>query len=155
VVPGVLADAEDRHDVGVVQPAGGLGLAAEAVQPRLRRPQQHLQGDAPAERQLLGLVDDAHAAAADLAHQPVVAEHRRDSWLAGRRRAFEVFQEEGGGEDLADGVGPLRVAEGVLGDGRPFAAADAGDELVGQQLDRVAVRLGVVHWAAPSHGSRT
>ena len=27
--PLVLADAEDRHDVGVVQPAGGLGLAAE------------------------------------------------------------------------------------------------------------------------------
>ena len=26
----VLADAEDRHDVGVVQPGGGLGLAVEA-----------------------------------------------------------------------------------------------------------------------------
>src|SRR5438445_228693 len=48
-----LADAEDRHDVRVVQPGHRPRLAAEALQvgggpPALRR--QHLQGDVPAER---------------------------------------------------------------------------------------------------------
>ena len=34
--PLVLADPEDRHDVGVMQPAGGFRLAAEAGQVSLR-----------------------------------------------------------------------------------------------------------------------
>jgi hypothetical protein len=62
-----LADAEDGHDVAVVQPRRRLRLAAEALRvtgmgPRVRR--QDFQGDAAAERDLLGFVDDAHAAAA-------------------------------------------------------------------------------------------
>ena len=83
----VLADVEDRHDVGVMHPRRGLRLALKADLRRgvaRARPGQHLEGDAPAQGLLLGLVDDAHAAAADLAQDAVVAD-----LLAGacRRRA--------------------------------------------------------------------
>src|SRR5579884_3703069 len=65
----VLADLVDRYDVGMVQLGSGAGLAVEAltksdVAEGVSR--QHLQGDAPAQRHLFGLIDDAHAAAADL-----------------------------------------------------------------------------------------
>ena len=39
---------------------------------------QKLEGDPAAERELLGLVDDAHAAPADLAEDAVVAQLVRD-----------------------------------------------------------------------------
>ena len=72
----VLADLEDRHDVGVVELRRRPRLAAEAGQ-RLEvlrdLPGQDLQGHAAAEGDLLGLVDHAHAAPADLAEDPVVA----------------------------------------------------------------------------------
>ena len=73
----VFADAEDRHDVGVVQLRRRLRLALEAtlrpgVLPELLG--QDLEGDVPAERDLLRLVDDAHAAVADLADDAVVAQ---------------------------------------------------------------------------------
>ena len=79
----VAADAEDRHDVRVVQLRGGLGLDLEPL-PLLgvdrRGERQHLQGNAPAQRDLLGLVDDAHAPPADLAEDAVFAQlgARRD-----------------------------------------------------------------------------
>ena len=75
--PVLLADAVDGHDVGVVQPGGGLGLPMEAPQPlRLQQGvrRQHLQGDVAPQRFLLGFVHHAHAAAADLAQDAVVAE---------------------------------------------------------------------------------
>ena len=63
----VLVDVVDRADVGMVQGGGGAGLAAEPLQP-LRDPGilrgQELEGDAPAQAGVLGLVDDPHAAAA-------------------------------------------------------------------------------------------
>ena len=72
----VLAHLEDRHDIGVVQPRRGPRLAAEPLQ-RLavlgHDAGQDLERDPAAERDLLGLVDHAHAAAADLADDPVVA----------------------------------------------------------------------------------
>ena len=73
----VLADLEDRHDVGVVQPGRGAGLAAEPLldQPVAGHlPRQDLQRHPAAQRDLLGLVDHAHAAPADLAEDPVVAD---------------------------------------------------------------------------------
>ena len=93
----LAADGVDRHDVGVVQLAGGVGFVAEACQSARvehRREGQHLQGDSPAERDLLGLVDDAHAAAADLADDAEVAEHAgvgcwmldAGCWMCGVRR---------------------------------------------------------------------
>ena len=76
----MLADAKDRHDVGVVQLGGGPRLALEppaglGVAEHVRR--QYFQGQVPAERDLFGLVDDAHAAATDFAEHPVVAELRQ------------------------------------------------------------------------------
>ena len=73
----VLAVVEDRHDVRMVQPRRGPGLAEEPAevvgtvpQPRVH----HLQRHPAAQRLPLGLVDDAHSTAADLADDPVVAQ---------------------------------------------------------------------------------
>src|SRR5947207_1039401 len=63
--------------VGGVQLCGGLGLGLEPLQlPRVQRggERQHLERDAAVQRDLLGLVDDAHAAAAELAEDAEVAE---------------------------------------------------------------------------------
>ncbi len=73
----VLADAEDRHDVRVVELGGSLGLALEpqpllVVADHLGR--QDLQCHMAAERNLLGLVDHAHPAMADLADDPEIAD---------------------------------------------------------------------------------
>ena len=73
----VLAHAEHGNDVGVVQPRGGLRLAAEALQllgVQQRLLGQHLDGDVPVERLLERLVDNAHAAAADLADDAEIAQ---------------------------------------------------------------------------------
>src|SRR5262249_31610311 len=62
-----LADLVDRHNVRMVQVGGGLGFAAEALHVRVRGQvpgADHLEGDGAVERQLAGLVDDGHAAAA-------------------------------------------------------------------------------------------
>ncbi len=79
VPPGVLADAVDRHDVGVVQPPGGAGLAAEPGQ--VGRLAEQLHSDVPVQRLLERLVDDPHAPPADLAHDAELAPglgHERD-----------------------------------------------------------------------------
>ena len=81
----VLAHLEDRHDVGVVQPGRGAGLAAEPLLDHPvagHLPRQDLERHAAAQRDLLGLVHDAHAAPADLAEDPVVADLRR-GWIRG------------------------------------------------------------------------
>ena len=73
----LLADGEDRHDVRMVQLGGRLGFVAEAGDLPLvehRGERQDLERHAAVERNLLGLVDDAHAAAADLADDLVVAD---------------------------------------------------------------------------------
>ena len=78
----ILAHLVNRHDVGVVQPCRGAGLAAE---PLLDHPvaghmsRQDLERHAAAQRDLLGLVHDAHAAPADLAEDPVVADLKSGS----------------------------------------------------------------------------
>ena len=73
----VLADLVDRHDPGVVEQGDGLGLVLEP--PQLGVVGQdagldHLERDGPVEADLPGLVDDAHAAAAELLLKLVVAE---------------------------------------------------------------------------------
>jgi hypothetical protein len=72
-----LADAEDRDNVGVVQPGRGLRLAAEALQVGALGHQvagEDLEGDVPAKRFLQRLVDHAHAAASHLAEDAILAE---------------------------------------------------------------------------------
>jgi hypothetical protein len=72
----------DLHDVGVLQASDGLRLDAEAGQvclagvcPR----QDHLEGHDAVQLDLPGLVDDAHAAAAQLT-QNLVARRRCPGW---------------------------------------------------------------------------
>ena len=65
----LLADAENGNNVGVVQLGGRFRLALEAqlglgIEKHVFG--QHLQGYVAAEGDLLGLVDDAHAAPANL-----------------------------------------------------------------------------------------
>jgi hypothetical protein len=71
----VLADVKNRYDVGVVQLGGGPRLAAEALQGVTvtgDTGREQLESHAPAQRHLLGLVDDAHAASGNLAQDAVV-----------------------------------------------------------------------------------
>jgi hypothetical protein len=71
----LLADAEHRDDVGVVQPRRRPRLALEPPQvPGVEQGVggQHLDGDVPAQGQLLRLVDDPHAAPAHLPEDLVV-----------------------------------------------------------------------------------
>ena len=71
----LAADAIDRHDVRMLQARRRAGLVVEALQ--VARVHgggegQHLEGDAPAQADLLGLVDHPHAAAAHLPQNLVV-----------------------------------------------------------------------------------
>ena len=73
----VRADLVDRDDARVVEQGDGLGLVPEPAQLVVAGEQagpDHLEGDGSIERDLAGLVDDAHAAAADFAADLVVAE---------------------------------------------------------------------------------
>jgi hypothetical protein len=154
----VLADAEHRHDVGVVQFRRRPRLLPEALQ--VRRAQQavkrqHLEGDVPAQRLLHRLVDHPHAAPAHLAQDAVLAQlprrgavgrAGRDVGAGGRaRQGAELFHLDQRREQLADLLGQARVARGVLGQGRSLAAAVALGELLGQHFQRVAARSRLAH----------
>src|SRR5262245_56172967 len=72
----LLAHAEDRHDVSMMQPGRCLGLALEAFQQRwVRKPGEweHFEGHVPAERLLNCLVHDSHAALPNLAQDAIAA----------------------------------------------------------------------------------
>ena len=73
--PLVLVDVEDRADVGVLQRGRRPRLALKPFE-RLRVPDelfgQKLQRDAAAELDVLGLVDDAHAAASHSGEDAIV-----------------------------------------------------------------------------------
>ena len=87
----VAAHGEDRHDVGMVQGRRDLGLdlePGELLGVGSGGHRQHLQGDPPAQRHLVGLVDDAHSAAADLADQLKLAQDARRSGQAPRSDSF-------------------------------------------------------------------
>ena len=71
----VLADLVDRADVGVVQRRSGTGLAAETFE-RVRIAgnvsRKEFQGDKSAQADVFGLVDYAHASAAEFLDDAVV-----------------------------------------------------------------------------------
>ncbi len=73
-----LLDRVDRDDVGVVQRRDGARLAPEALDP-LRRSRhlgrQDLERDLARELRVLGQVDLAHAALAELPENPVLIQH--------------------------------------------------------------------------------
>ena len=115
----MLADVEDLDDVGVLELGDGLGLGQEAgggLAAGVPAGQDHLQGDGAVESDLAGPVDDPHAAAAQLALDPVAGDDRHG--LRGRvgvdpggeRRVLGV--DRGGGtfgpEDPIEG-GPSRT----------------------------------------------
>ena len=80
------ADSEDGNDVRVMQMGRRLGLVAETLEMlgvEGGGERQHLQGDAPAERELDRLVDDPHAAAADLADDLEVAQRLAGDGVVG------------------------------------------------------------------------
>jgi hypothetical protein len=81
VAAGVLVDVVDRADVRVFQCRRRARLASQPLE-RLRVVadllREELQRDATAELDVLGLVDDAHAAAAELLQDPVVGDGLAD-----------------------------------------------------------------------------
>jgi hypothetical protein len=162
----VVADAalrpvvEHRHDVRVVQPGGGAGLVAEAEQvfgigaiARVQDLQGHVRAEVLAHR----LVDDAHAALADPAQDAVIAQpvqrrvgHGRGggggegACADGRARLgpLHLDQER---EQLVDVVGVLGVPFDIFGQARVLAPAEAGEERLGQPLDRIPRGVVVAH----------
>jgi hypothetical protein len=67
----LFAGRVNRHNVCVMEPGSGFGLAVEALD-RLRRQTQaageHLESDLAVERYLNGLIHDPHSTMADLPH---------------------------------------------------------------------------------------
>ena len=83
----VLAHLVDRHDAGVVEQRHRLGLVLEPPQLVVAGQDagaDHLEGDGAVEADLAGAVDDAHAAAAELGVDLVVAEVADRCPAAGR-----------------------------------------------------------------------
>ena len=72
------AHGMDRHDVRVMQERGSLRLGLEPLKlARVQRggERQNLESDTTTQGKLLGLVNDAHATAADLPHDVEIAQH--------------------------------------------------------------------------------
>jgi hypothetical protein len=150
----VLAHAEDGDDVGVVQPGRRPRLALEAMHLPVacQRPRrQDLERHAPAERLLLGLVDDAHAAPPDLAHDAVLAQALRRPHAEGRlgrTGRAGVFQDHQGAEQFAYLASQLQAAARVIAQRRPLATTVALHELVGKLGQGVDGGIGVGHAGA-------
>ena len=93
-----FSDLVDGADVGVVEDRGGLGLVDEAlaglgVVRELGR--EELERDGAAELEIVGLVDDAHSAPADLAEDAVLAGDNRPGGKAAGER-LDGRSERGG-----------------------------------------------------------
>jgi hypothetical protein len=74
----VLAEVVQLHDVRVLQRRDGFGLgqeAGEVVRPGVAAGQHHLQSHHPVQLQVAGLVNDAHAAPAQLPQDLVAGYH--------------------------------------------------------------------------------
>ena len=79
----LAADRVHRDDLLVLHVRRGQCLGLESLEPAGidgRRERQDLERDPPPERDLLGLVDDAHPAPADLAQEAKVAQLADASW---------------------------------------------------------------------------
>ena len=112
------SDCEDRHDMRMVELGDRLSLDAEPLQfDRVERRGvgEDLERNAPAEGDLLGLVDDGHPAAGDLAKKAILAQHRIGRQRIFRRpgRAIRVAR-LGRGVDEFDDVEPIGERSGDL-----------------------------------------
>jgi hypothetical protein len=125
-------DAVDGDDVGMLQACGGTGFVLEALQmPRVHRGREgeNLQGYPPAERNLLGFVDNAHAAPADFAEDAEVAQSTgngigRPVQIGGLTDQLQCNQ------DVADDGCMLGMVGRVGFDVRLFAVLLTSDEFV-------------------------
>jgi hypothetical protein len=73
----VLADAEDRHDVRVMQPGCRMSLAPEALEICWRKrgmEREDLERHVPAQRFLHRFVDDTHTSPGDLANDAIFSQ---------------------------------------------------------------------------------
>jgi hypothetical protein len=123
----LLAHGVDRDDIRVVQLRGRLRFGAEAGDlPFIehRREREHLQGDLPIERELPRLVHDAHAAAADLADDFVIAQALGPGQRTGRGRFVRRRQRFGPqpGGHLVEDLQAVDVRSQFVGEIRMFAA---------------------------------
>ncbi len=108
----MLVDVVDRADVGVLERGGRAGLALKPLERLSVAGQllgQELQRHAAAELQVLGLVDDAHAAAAELRDDAVVgdglADHQEAARFARNSFCFRIASAR-----IAENSGVLRIA---------------------------------------------
>jgi hypothetical protein len=103
----LAADSVDFDNVGMIEAGGGEGLVFETLQvPWVEHggEGEDFQGHATPQRDLLGLVDDAHATAADFAEEAEVAE-------SGSRST-------GGASGTRIGIGSTGRASGTRDDSR-------------------------------------
>src|SRR5262249_8969530 len=163
----VLADAVYRDDVGVVQARCRLGLALKAllmsgIEEGADR--QNLEGDAPSERLLLGLIDDPHAAAADLAQNAIIADPIQASALGhgqgdgGSYRlveyiTLEILQSDDGGKAFADFIDQLGIPADVVVEIGAFTAPQSVLPLIGQLSEQVGIYIGLGHTGLSSRVS--
>jgi hypothetical protein len=140
--PAFCADAENRHDIGVVHRRRRPRFPLETLL-LLRVGEhliwQHLERHASPQGDLLGLVDDAHATAADLADDPVVTQllQGRSSRAAILGRVAPLAQpgpmalhQQERREKRMDPLGPPGIALGVLDGLRALSATVARLELL-------------------------
>ena len=82
--PARLARVVDGEDVGVLQPGGELDLALEPLGAERggELGEEHLEGDRAVVPEVLGQVDRGHAAAAELALEPVAVRQAACKLLA-------------------------------------------------------------------------
>src|SRR5205814_291542 len=116
-----VADLVDLDDVGVAQAGDGEGLLVEAAQlgGGVGGAGDHLDGDGPLEADLAGVVDDAHAAVAELAEDLVAGD-------AGPPGPAAVVGRGGGPLGLKRGGGGGEVGGAPSGGGRQGRLAAEG-----------------------------
>src|SRR5262249_32698134 len=109
---------------------------------------QDLERHAPAERDLDGLIDNPHAAPANLAYQAKVTQgaFRLDLWIV-RGGYMEDLDR---GQHGPQNGGELRIAPGILLDLRLLAGAEPFEDLI-DDLAHESFRRGVLHLEDVAH----
>ena len=131
----MLVDVEDLDDVGVLELGDGLGLGQEpggGLGAGVLAGQDHLQGDGAVEPDLAGLVDHAHAAAAELAQDLVAGERGVGTPWGGRRSvAIRRGHDKVGRRDVAS-----KIRHGPPGFGHGLITRERGRSPVSPEITR-------------------
>ena len=137
-----MAGLEDRRDARVIEARDRIGFALQSQHrgagQRGHVAREHLQGDLAIEPRVVGQIDDALAAAAELPHQPVGADV---VVITARRGRFARF-----GEHLTGGQQPLlgdagfkpRKPRRVVRQGAPLVHGPIRQQLL-EERDRGAL----------------